>query len=913
MVRLFRIAHSVKVASVPRAFEYLMAGYEQEGRLVALARSERFPVADVAQCREQLAIEPMALGDNSFAPALALVQFDADQALLGYAWSPDGQEAKPRYQYVLLPYAQFSQSPAELDRLLANLPLAVDQQADASAASATAEQTQADHAARENRFGAALSQLLRDDFDQALALAGWLLLKPRMQIRHFPLDFAQRLDLVAGLRGLLPGAAGGKLSFATKRIQTSLDSPQVVFSDSELAGYRALNWREPEIDAAILDHAYLQLLSAWWREDRASFADRIDSLKDLAAAVTESGTLDAALAAVADRYWLDQKVVTEQALETSAMLGVLSSAAPPSGALRQRYIRKLLENALRNRDAEAGKYVAEALQHDERLEAHVADLFDEMLASRPDTVYVFARNRLNQLGIADKWIQRLQDAARDSLEIAIEAGDVPTLISWLELIAHEPLAYQLQDILRAGVLASIERAHDNGELGIHLILIAARRLPDIADTLYDDETLLAALPSKISQALRDNSAAALEPLIDESAEYFLLALLHGIETCDEQFVTVASVQYLWALFASDKRVELPVIYRPPAMIRLLATQASHQLSNNALDLHLRQVLIRDDRELLAQAARHLASRDVLFPRLSALLEDDDFSLNRVLSILNVVSGVDNVAPRDAIDAYFGMLDFYDWEPETQPLMEALSRLLAKNQHLHVSYRHLWKCFESCSDLQQETAARATIAHIFQQFEDEKEFPLVIDGIARISRQASWSRGLLNNLYDWWRDHTHHCSLPQLQRYERELEAQRHLEPLKQILRTALAMHRWMPDRDPGSFAQAIKVACALVEHINEAFDHAHLTDIDPYTARRELALIRDALSVDERHILANNLRNFAHLITEMAENRSKRSLIRSDNSIDRQLNLGEANPQGSVDMMKWAAGYLDGAHFQSDE
>ena len=124
------------------------------------------------------------------------------------------------------------------------------------------------------------------------------------------------------------------------------------------------------------------------------------------------------------------------------------------------------------------------------------------------------------MGLDNKWIPRLQAAAHDSLEVAIEEGDVPTLISWLELIAHEPLSYQLQDILRDGVLSSVERAHKDGELGIHLILIAARRLPNIADSLYDDQALIAALPTKMSRALRDNSPAALEPLIEETAEYF---------------------------------------------------------------------------------------------------------------------------------------------------------------------------------------------------------------------------------------------------------------------------------------------------------------------------------------------------------------------------------------------------------
>lgn len=904
----------LKVISVPDTLEYLMAGYGEEETLVALARSEDFPVDDAAQCRRQLSLEPMTVGDGGNAPALAFSKSDGERAMLVYAWSPDRKEGSACYQYVSIPYDLLRPKNAGLQWLLENLPLDVARNGDSGAALALPDNADAVAKRSENRFGTVVNELLDKGFDLAMTLAGACLHERKLMIRNFPADFEQRLDLVAGLRGLLPEAASVKLTFSTSDLQTQLEPPHIIFSDGDDdTRYWTLNWNDPEAGAAVREHPYVRLLSGWRREDSDTFAKRIDSLEALADATIADEDLSTELAAVAERYLLDQKTLTEDALETSAMIGALSSAAPPMGELRLRYIRKLLENALQNRDVVAGKRVAEELEEDARLEAELAGLFDEMLESQPDTVYVFARNRLNHLGIDDKWIPRLQAAARASLEVAIEEGDAPTLISWLELIAHEPLSYQLQDILRDGVLSSIERAQDNGELGIHLILIAARRLPNIADTLYEDESLIAALPAKMSRALRDNSAEALEPLIEETAEYFLLALFHGIETSDEQFGTIASVEYLWTLFASEKRVDLPVIYRPPAMIRLLATQASHQLTDDALDLHLRHVLISDDRELLVEAASHLANRDVLFPRLSTLLEDDEFTLDRVLSILNAVSGIDNLAPRDVIDAYFGMLDFYDWEPATQPLMEALARLMIKNPALHVSYRHLWKCFESCSGLQLETATRTTVTHLFQQFEDEEDIPLVVDGIARIWRQGNWSRTLLNTLYDWWREHTHRCALTQLQRLERELEAHRHLEPLKQILRTALAMRRWMPDRDPANFAQAINAACALVEHITEAFDHAHLTDIDPQAARRELAQVRDILSADERHILANNLRNLAHLMIQMAENRSKPSLIRSDDSIDRQLNLGEAHPHGSIDMMKWVAGYLDGAHNSSDE
>ena len=326
---------------------------------------------------------------------------------------------------------------------------------------------------------------------------------------------------------------------------------------------------------------------------------------------------------------------------------------------------------------------------------------------------------------------------------------------------------------------------------------------------------------------------------------------------------------------------------------------------------LKHIVNNDDRELLVDTAGHLAERDQLFPRLNTLLESDDLSIERVLSILHAVSNIDNVSARDVVDAYFQLLDFYEWDPETQPMMEALARLMSKSHSLQLSYRRLWKQFENCNALQIENATRISIGQLLQQLNNEESQPQVIEGLARICGQVGWSKSLLARVNSWWREYTHSLSLAQLQKLERELAGQRQLEAQKQILNTVLAMRRWMHNRDASAFAAAVNSAFSIMERLAEAFDAGQLTEIDPFTVRRELDSFGAELSADERHILANNLRNLAHRITHMAEHRSKPSLIRSDDSIERQLSRGEANPQGSVDMMKWIAGYLDGAHQQS--
>ena len=112
----------MKVTSVPDTLDYLMAGYGEDEALVALARSENFPVGDAAQCRRHLAIEPMTLGNNGDSCAVALSKFDEERAILAYAWSPDEKECSPQYQYVLIPYDLLRPKRAGLERILESLP-----------------------------------------------------------------------------------------------------------------------------------------------------------------------------------------------------------------------------------------------------------------------------------------------------------------------------------------------------------------------------------------------------------------------------------------------------------------------------------------------------------------------------------------------------------------------------------------------------------------------------------------------------------------------------------------------------------------------------------------------------------------------------------------------------------------------
>ncbi|MCY3978442.1 MAG: hypothetical protein OXG23_10120 [Chloroflexi bacterium] len=901
------------------ALEYVILGHDNDEqgtkRRKLLMFNGVLPSLDPTFYLQLVDLAPMPDGVGGAGPALVLVDHDRDRMLLATIQPATEDPQTYTDHYVFIPADALAESALQLERWLAFLPevspdinrtLPLLQPPDFNSIKIETR------AANLQRI---LDELPADGFDYMLTLLGALLHERPLVIANFPPDFQERLALVSGIQALIPGRLAARMTFASHAPAHSLHPPQLTFvdEDEDVSGW-TFDWSAPTIASDVLEHPYIEALRALWQGDPAELAAEIQPLARLADANPEQGKLGQELAQIADRFWLDRHVqAPEDVVSTEAIIRILDGAKPPRDETRRQYIRKLLQNALSERDWSAGARVAEELENDADLESKLSDIFDAMLEDQPDSVYVFIRNRLMHLGIDEQWIPRLQTAAKNSLEVAIEEGDIGTLAGWLELIAHEPQAYLLHDILQEAILLAKQRAYGDGELGIHLILIAVRRVPEIVDALYEDEQLIDALDADVRIALQTPTADSLQRLTDERAEYFLLALYHGVKVSDDVLVTLATIERLWSLYRSDQRVNLPAVYRPPAVARLLATEASHQMTEEAVDYLFESIIAGDDRKLTTDMAHHLANSDLLFPRLSQTLSRDTLPMDKVLSIMHAVSNIKSAPPHEVIDTYFTLLDYYQWEPQTQRLMEALSRLMAKHHEAQVSYRHLWRLFDSCHALEIESATRVSMTHLLLQYGEEEDLPTIVDGVARICGQIGWSKPLGAAVNTWWRNYTHSLSLTQLQRLERELAPQRHLEAQKHILYSVVAVRRWLHSQDPVELANSISTTFTILEHFADAFDAEHIHEIDSHTIRRELDEIGRGLSSEKRHILANNLRNLAHRVTQMAEKRSKPSLIRSDESIERQLQHGEADPQGSIDMMKWIAGYLDGAHAENED
>lgn len=911
---LLRMQH--RVARV--TLDYVILGRDQddqgEERRKLLLFNGALPSLDPAFYARIIELAPLVNANGAKQTSMALVAYDEGQMLLVVNQPAEDEGRLCTDHHIFIPPYAVAESARQLEPWLDALPKATGDLDVTLPLLHAPMETEIDAAARGQNLKSLLDKASGGDFEKLLGLLGALIDPRQLVVQHAPADFSQRLAFIAGLQALLPAPLARSLTFASSQLTVCQRQPQIVFGESgEAADTWRIDWRDPQLISETLDHPYLEVLRRLWNSEPMDLAVEIQRMALLAPRTSLPSDLDADLRKLAERYWVDHRVREGDEVSTEVMIAILEGGESPSTKLRRLYIEKLLDNALNNRDSAAGRWVAEELDRDQALDAALAGRLEAMLDDQPDAVYVFVRNRLINLGVDERWLPRLRSAAQNSLEVAIQDGDVGTLAGWLELIAHEPSAYQLHETLKEGILSACKRAYDDGELGIQLILIAARRVPEIVDDLYADASLIAALESAVRAALQEPSVTTLDALIEEKAEYFLLALYHGLSASDALLVSGKAASRLIALAESDQRASLPAMYRAPALIRLVTTQAATQVSPEALDRLLRYILHIDDRAFIARALAHLAEHDLLLPRLGKALQQDGLPPERALSVMQAVSAGASAAPQDVITCYFALLEHYDWGAETQRLTEALARLLAKHHELRISYHHLWRLFEACHEFQSEAAMRIVMTQLMIQLDGEDDLAEAAAGLGRICRLIAQSKPLQDLLNNWWREYTHERSLPQLQRLQRELDKQRHLEDQKHILKTVVAMRRWLHSRGPAELAEAVNTAFIILEDFAEAFDSATHLETDPATIRREVDRMSGALSSEERHILANNMRNLARRIAQMAEKRSKPSLMRSDDSIDRQLMQGEANPHGSIDMLKWIAGYLDGAHPKRDE
>lgn len=892
---------------------------EGSNDLGVLAMSASLTSEDAAIWRRLVTLSPLPQAVDLPATTAAGVFKGPDQDfILGRAQTLNGQVDQPLRQAILVPHDLFMQMTASIRPLFdllrgADIALPAESgQAAAPLILPDAPPCSADERAAMLR---SLAQMFGDDRRGLLRLLGAALSDEQLLIRGAALDFEQRLLLMQGLMLLLPGPARRLLTFSTNVLDFQAARARVVFSDTEGETTRHVaDFGSGDMPAdSVLEYPYLAYLAHLWQDDPDGFVPALEEMDAAAGRLMAGRSLLEGLAAVAERHRIEGLLRDGQPVEATVLKRLLTSEVPPDGDIRLMAAQSLLDYTLTERDAESVAIVAGMIDNESDLSQLLREKLTDALQAEPDAVYFFIRTRLSQ-EVDPHWLPLLQAAAVIALEIAVSDADDETLMSWLNLIAREPAGYDLQNVLREGILAAEQRILHDHSMGNDLLLFTAKRAPDLIDSLLDDDAFLNTLQPPVGPALRDYDPAAVAETVEISREMALILMARAAQHIGDderaaRVFTPGHIDYLWALHHHDHVDDLPQAYQPDHIIGTLVLDGIIRLSVEVVEVLLSRIVTGKETELFQQIARHLAQHNRLFPLLVNSLEDSAVPADDARMLINLLVESEIITRQQAINTTLQIIVQREWKRETLPLVEQVTRMIQQTPALTVPIDIKWQMLELAeqtrTDVIARVMARRLLAHI-EQVEDDAQ---LIDMLVRINRVTQWNANARTHLLNWWRRFTREQGLARLQRFDRLLEGKRTLEPARATVQTGMALRKLLGKRTLSEFAEDVSAAFSLLQALSDSFDPSggrQAFSFDPQTVRVELEARQDQLQPDERSVLAKNLKEMTQIITVMAENRSKSKLMRREDDIERGLFSGEQHPQGAVDMMKWLSGLLDG-------
>lgn len=920
---------------------------------VVLGQSDDFPLEAIASLVGATALLPLAPKEASQTQALAYVPHpDIEQEMI-LALAETVDDAS-RIHVVLLPPEVVTALNGDvvLLQVLATMPACSDSVTNAPLEPLTVGDTPPTYD-RHARLQGLYDILPANDMQTAFALLGAVLHPHPLLIANFAPELEARMALIEGMLALLPTAARHTITFNTHAtafsetvdFQFDAPSPDPAPTSPPTAETPTpqdntawpLDWSKLKLDGSLLtNHAYVAYLNSMWgasEQDLDTLTTVLDDTEPYATALLDASTREIGLTHIANRSRADNALKSGDAIATELLLAVLDSPHPPTEQAYTHYIERLLHNVLDHHDAAGAAALVERLDADPDLEAQIQPLIDQALADQPDTAYVIARASLSDQNgsngsdthadddmdpVAEarrqKWLDRLHEAAKNAVNVAIET-DEPSIISrWLTLIAREPRAYHLQDVLYNGLVAAMPMASQHEELAMDLLTIAIKRAPDLIPDLLKADGFLSQLPDLLGNALREPATADIEALAEGPREMFLLAVRRGLDN-DTPVINAPIIRVLWQLYqGSSVRVGDP--FRPSTLIHDIVRLGEGKLVNGGLDALFILILNDNEDALFRELAAELAQQDRLEGLLPRVLQqshrDDD---DKIMLISNLVSG-EYLTPQQAVDSYLAILQDRTWEKAEEELVEQLARVLNQNSEIRVDESILWRMIDLAEDIRSELILRVAVPRLLVMLESasidyDEDFA---EQLLRLRKAINWNPSTRATLMSWWRKYTGALSVTQLQQLDKLLDGSRTLEEMRAIVQTHVSLRKVIGTRSLSDFAEQVNTAYKVLEAIADGFDsNTRNLGVDTATIRSVLQSRDDSLSLDEQQVLAINLKELAQLLTTMAANRSKPSLIRSDEAVDRGLARGEQAPQSALDVMKWLAGYLDGAQPSENE
>lgn len=593
---------------------------------------------------------------------------------------------------------------------------------------------------------------------------------------------------------------------------------------------------------------------------------------------------------------------------------VVSLADVPVGdAARIPIAQKLLARVLETGDTDGTLALMRAVDEDTALDEALNPQWDEALHTQPDAVYRLVRLRLTA-GADERWRFRLRQAALAALHIAITDGDSETILNWLTLLSREPAAYGLGEVLHHGILSAQTRVADDERLARGLVLLALKRDAEALEPLLADPVIVAALPADLVRALTEGEGDALVLLSAYSSDVFLATLGRAAEKRWGSLFTPPVIDQAWHFYTGGAGGSLPPRYQPTRIAESWSGDGAAWLPAPAFD-RLLMLALRDGRDDLAQAlARQLAVAPNMLARIETAFRQSARLPSDIVLLLNswLTGGV--LGQGDVSSLLESLARDLAWGKEASPFAQQWARLTQQNPTLVQDVESLWQILAFAAVHHDELSLRSVVRQLFTHLEGEPDETAFVTGLRRLIDGVDWHTTTLDQVYQWWRGYALRQQTAWLSKAERELAGERELERAHEIALTVLAMRRLLGKRSLKQLADEVRLTVTMLEAWMSAFDSddKRVMTLDSETMRTELDTHQDDLSDQERHILSRDLKEMAHLIGVLGDHRTKASLIRREDEVDRQLMQGDGEPHGAVDMLKWMSGYLGGLQDDKD-
>jgi len=372
---------------------------------------------------------------------------------------------------------------------------------------------------------------------------------------------------------------------------------------------------------------------------------------------------------------------------------------------------------------------------------------------------------------------------------------------------------------------------------------------------------------------------------------------------------------VWALYHGSGSLNYLPGHAPADIVAEWAQTGASWLSDEALrTLLLLALRDREDDYFLA-LARRLSEQDRFLGIIANAFIGAERGANDTLTLINALLTSGDLSQQEAVELMALLLSAWDWSRAALPMMSAVARIAQAHPQVTAPAEVWWRLLEIAAELREEPLGRAALRRLTADLDDLEDDGALTEALLRMQPLAAWHPALRAGLMAWWRGFARAQPPARLQRLDKLFDGKKTLDELRAALNTVIAFRRMLGKRSLKTFTEDLDTAFRVLQGMSEGFDPSprRSTAFDPAVIREELDSRRAELTDAELKILTNTLKELANLIAELGDNRSKASLMRRGEDIDRQLITGEQTPHSAVDALKWMAGYLSGAQSNADD